>query len=195
MFEFNAGLYRSRSVKIALQKAQHDKCAICESKVTHIAYGDVEHFRPKAAYRQSTDGPLVRPGYYWLAYDWSNLLFCCQLCNQRFKRNHFPLIDPSQRAKSHNDEIGNEQPLLINPTIRRSCRVPRDFERTLSTRSTTTFAAKNHRGLWPESKGARRSQTNMVFVVQKADSLRRRSAQYSRKDHNRDQSTSQSKRS
>jgi hypothetical protein len=85
-FGFNAGLYRSRSVKIALQKAQHDKCAICESEVTHIAYGDVEHFRPKAAYRQSASGPLVRPGYYWLAYDWSNLLFCCQLCNQRFKR-------------------------------------------------------------------------------------------------------------
>ena len=57
----------------------------CESKVSHIAYGDVEHFRPKAGYRQRPEDPLVQPGYYWLAYEWSNLLFCCQLCNQRFK--------------------------------------------------------------------------------------------------------------
>jgi uncharacterized protein (TIGR02646 family) len=116
-FDFDASLYRAKSVKFALQKAQHDKCALCESKVSHIAYGDVEHFRPKAAYRQSPEDRLVKPGYYWLAYDWSNLLFCCQLCNQRFKRNYFPLTDPRRRAKSHNDDIGSEQPLLINPAV------------------------------------------------------------------------------
>jgi hypothetical protein len=44
-------------------------------------------------------------------------LFCCQLCNQRFKRNHFPLADDSQRARSHHDDIGKEQPLLINPAV------------------------------------------------------------------------------
>ena len=44
------------------------------------------------------EDPLVRPGYYWLAYEWSNLLFCCQLCNQRFKGNHFPLADATRRA-------------------------------------------------------------------------------------------------
>jgi hypothetical protein len=75
-FGFDANLYRSKSVKKALQGAQHGKCALCESKVTHIAYGDVEHFRPKAAYRQSPDDPLVRPGYYWLAYE------------RRFSRTH-----------------------------------------------------------------------------------------------------------
>jgi uncharacterized protein (TIGR02646 family) len=116
-FDFRASLYRSASVKNALRTAQYDKCALCESKVTHIAWGDVEHFRPKSAYRQSPDDPLVRPGYYWLAYEWSNLLFCCQLCNQRFKRNHFPLTNPSRRAKSHNDDIANEEPLLINPAV------------------------------------------------------------------------------
>jgi hypothetical protein len=42
-FGFDANLYRSKSIKKALQGAQHDKCALCESKVTHIAYGDVEH--------------------------------------------------------------------------------------------------------------------------------------------------------
>jgi hypothetical protein len=85
--------------------------------VTPIAYGDVEHFRPKAGYRQGPNDPLARPGYYWLAYEWSNLLFCCQLCNQRFKGNHFPLMDATQRAKSHHDDIKNEQPLFIHPAM------------------------------------------------------------------------------
>jgi uncharacterized protein (TIGR02646 family) len=114
---FDSSLYGAKSVKNALQKAQHDKCAFCESKVPHIAYGDVEHFRPKAGYRQGPTDPLVRPGYYWLAYEWSNLLFCCQLCNQRFKGNHFPLVDGTRRAKSHHDDIKNEQPLFIHPAI------------------------------------------------------------------------------
>ena len=102
-------------MKNSLRKAQHDKCAFCESKVTHIAYGDVEHFRPKAGYRQRPEDPLEQPGYYWLAYEWTNLLFCCQICNQRHKRNHFPLIDNRKRAKSRRDDIKNERPLFINP--------------------------------------------------------------------------------
>jgi uncharacterized protein (TIGR02646 family) len=116
-FRFNDGIYAHRSVKDALRKAQHDKCALCESKITHIAYGDVEHFRPKAGYRQDPDEALVQPGYYWLAYEWSNLLFCCQLCNQQFKGNHFPLADPARRARTHRDDVSREEPLLINPSI------------------------------------------------------------------------------
>ena len=111
------GIYGAKSVKNALKKIQHDKCAFCESKVSHIAWGDVEHFRPKAGYRQDPDDPLIRPGYYWLAYQWSNLLFCCQLCNQRFKGNQFPLLDATRRAKSHHDDINNEQPLFVHPAM------------------------------------------------------------------------------
>jgi hypothetical protein len=75
----------------------------------------VEHFRPKAAFRQSPDGPLERPGYYWLAYDWSNLFLCCEICNRRQKRNHFPLRNPGRRARSHRQAVGGEQPLFVNP--------------------------------------------------------------------------------
>lgn len=114
-FRFDSGIYAHRTVKDALREAQHDKCALCESKVTHITPGDVEHFRPKAGYRQGPGDPLVRPGYYWLAYEWSNLLLCCQLCNQRFKGNLFPLARRSRRAKSHRHDIRREKPLLINP--------------------------------------------------------------------------------
>jgi uncharacterized protein (TIGR02646 family) len=112
---FNSKIYGAKSVKASLCKAQHDKCAFCESKVSHIAYGDVEHFRPKAGYRQNPEDPLAQPGYYWLAFDWTNLLFCCQICNQRQKRSYFPLLDANERARSHNDDIKKEKPLLINP--------------------------------------------------------------------------------
>nr|WP_239015299.1 AAA family ATPase [Archangium violaceum] len=77
------------------------KCAFCESQLAHISYGDVEHFRPKAGWRQEEGGPLGRPGYYWLAYEWTNLFLACTLCNQQFKRNLFPLRTPSRRARSH----------------------------------------------------------------------------------------------
>jgi uncharacterized protein (TIGR02646 family) len=112
---FDREMYGANSVKTALRKAQHEKCAFCESKVSHIAYGDVEHFRPKGGYRQRPEDPLTQPGYYWLAYDWSNLLFSCQICNQRHKRNHFPLLDAGTRARSHHDQIGKERPMFIQP--------------------------------------------------------------------------------
>lgn len=114
-FQFDAGIYAHKTVKDALVAAQHGKCCFCESKITHVAYGDVEHFRPKKGYRQRRDDPLGRPGYYWLAYEWGNLLFSCQLCNQRHKRNLFPLRHPDRRARCHRDDIAVEQPLFINP--------------------------------------------------------------------------------
>jgi hypothetical protein len=114
--DFDRSIYAADEVKDALRTAQHDKCAFCESKVTHISYGDVEHYRPKAGYRQRHADPLRRPGYYWLAYDWANLFFCCQLCNQRFKRNLFPLKDGRRRARPHKRTHDKEEPLFINPS-------------------------------------------------------------------------------
>ena len=114
-FRFLRTIYASRQVKAALLRAQHGKCAFCESKLTHVSYGDVEHFRPKGAIRQAEGGEKLLPGYYWLAYEWSNLFLSCQICNQRFKKELFPLADPSRRARSHNDSTQAEGPLLIDP--------------------------------------------------------------------------------
>ena len=114
-FEFKGSIYAAKSVKNALTKAQHDKCCFCEAKVTHVAYGDVEHFRPKGGYRQDPDDPLGRPGYYWRAYAWENLFFSCQLCNQRYKKNLFPLRNSGQRARSHHDDSAAEEALIIDP--------------------------------------------------------------------------------
>jgi len=111
----HSSIYAASEVKIALREDQHRKCAFCESRFDHIGYGDVEHFRPKAGFKQRETDKLKRPGYYWLAYDWANLFYSCQLCNQQFKRNLFPLADDRTRARSHVADIANEQPLLINP--------------------------------------------------------------------------------
>lgn len=114
-FKFDKSIYGHPSVKSSLRAAQHDKCAFCEAKVSHIAYGDVEHFRPKGGWQQGINDDLRQPGYYWLAYEWTNLLFCCQLCNQQGKKNLFPLQRPSTRPKCHRDNLASESPLLIDP--------------------------------------------------------------------------------
>lgn len=112
-FNFDAAVYGHPAVKKALIAAQHSKCCFCERKVGDD--GDVEHFRPKAGVRQSSSAPMLKPGYYWLAYDWDNLLLSCSACNQRHKKNLFPLVNPDNRATSHTDNVDTEEPLFIHP--------------------------------------------------------------------------------
>ena len=137
-FDCDRTIYAASSVKNALRKAQHGKCAFCESKITHVEYGDVEHFRPKAGFQQRSTDMLETPGYYWLAYEWSNLFFSCQLCNQSFKRNLFPLSNPRRRARSHRDNLQAERPLLLDPSAM-------DPETVLSFREETVYAINGNR--------------------------------------------------
>lgn len=111
----------------------HGKCAYCESEVVLNQHGDIEHWRPKKQVCDET-GEIVmiqpncgqeiqHPGYYWLAYDWRNLLFSCIKCN-RLSRNQekhaygkgakFPVRD--FRAAKPGEE-SKEKPLLINPVF------------------------------------------------------------------------------
>ena len=113
--EFKSDYYGHDDVRRALEIMQHGKCAFCESKLKHISYGDVEHFRPKAGWKQDEGDPLTKPGYYWLAYTWDNLLLSCQLCNQREKRNLFP-VATSFRALTHKDDVADEEPLFVDPS-------------------------------------------------------------------------------
>lgn len=115
-FAFSEKLYGDRTVKEALVQAQHGKCCFCESKTGMD--GDVEHYRPKAGFSQGNGAPIEGPGYYWLAYRWENLLLACSICNQRFKRNYFPLSDAAKRTRSHHDDVSQEDPLFINPCER-----------------------------------------------------------------------------
>ncbi len=68
-----------KKAKTQLKKESSEKCAYCECKVPQVAHGDVEHYRPKDL-------------YWWLAYNYDNYLFCCQICNQTYKSNNFPLL-------------------------------------------------------------------------------------------------------
>ncbi len=114
--EFDSNIYGNKSVKDLLIEIQYYKCCFCESKIGHISYGDVEHFRPKAGWVQDNEN-MNKPGYYWLAYEWDNLLLSCEKCNQRYKKNLFPLIDTATRAVSHNDDVANEVPFFLNPNF------------------------------------------------------------------------------
>jgi uncharacterized protein (TIGR02646 family) len=114
-FTFDSAIYGHHSVKDTLKEMQHRKCCFCEAFVPHISSGDVEHHRPKAAFCQQDGDALERPGYYWLAYDWENLLFCCEMCNRRHKRNLFPLADPAARVRDPRQSVAQESPLFVNP--------------------------------------------------------------------------------
>lgn len=62
------------------------RCAYCESSTSVVAFGDVEHFRPKSV-------------YWWLAYCYDNYTFSCQICNQKHKGDKFPLASPLKQMK------------------------------------------------------------------------------------------------
>jgi len=74
--------YKDITVREDLKQIFHGKCAYCESKITSIYNGDIEHFRPKGGYCNNRKQPLNKPGYFWLASEWENLLFACPFCNQ-----------------------------------------------------------------------------------------------------------------
>ncbi|MGA6117049.1 hypothetical protein [Sphingobacterium anhuiense] len=118
---FKSNIYAHNDVKDVLIRTQNHKCCFCESRVTHISDGDVEHFRPKAAWSEvAVDGTLslIKPGYYFLAYDWDNLMLSCLMCNQRIKKNNFPLLNEGfRRVVNHNYEVTRELPVFINPTL------------------------------------------------------------------------------
>jgi len=116
VFTFDKDVYGDTTVKQALQTVQHHKCCFCESRIGHIDDGDVEHFRPKKAFQQAIGTPLLRPGYFWLAYEWSNLFLACTKCNQRNKRNLFPLITTTTRVSNPLVDVANEDPIFIDPT-------------------------------------------------------------------------------
>jgi len=114
-FSANGNIYGHETVKTALLAAQHKKCCYCERKIRASDYGAVEHFRPKGGFRQDEASAEEKPGYFWLAYTWSNLLVSCSICNTSWKQTYFPLRDPARRARSHKARIRGEQPLLVDP--------------------------------------------------------------------------------
>jgi hypothetical protein len=118
--------YSHEDVKKALETLFSKKCAYCESPYAATQPMDVEHWRPKGTV--AVEMGKEKPGYYWLAANWDNLLPSCTDCNRRRyhtvpgssekvllgKEGQFPLADESKRATKPNDEL-HEEPLLLNP--------------------------------------------------------------------------------
>ncbi len=109
-YEFRADLWKE--LKLHLFDLFEGKCAYCEACVQDVAFGEVEHYRPKRHVEECPD----HPGYYWMAYDLSNLLPSCQVCNgYQAKMNHFPVRDKVwARCR---EEMEHERPLLLNPYL------------------------------------------------------------------------------
>jgi hypothetical protein len=78
--------YKHPENKAALESASYGKCMYCESYVSHVYFGDIEHIKPKAETK-----------FPHLEFEWTNLGFCCARCNNA-KKDQFdencPLIDP-----------------------------------------------------------------------------------------------------
>ena len=116
MFGFTDGIYGCVEIRRVLETIQNGKCCYCESKPLATSSGRIDHFRPKGAVRQYKGGDRIRPGYYWLAYRWDNLVLACEECNLK-KSDCFPLRDPEQRARNHLEGLDKESPLLLNPYV------------------------------------------------------------------------------
>lgn len=112
-FSFTKTIYGHATVKVALKAAQHNKCCYCEGRFDAHYGGDVEHYRPKGAIGAGKS--KILPGYYWLAYLWSNLFYACADCNQYRKRADFPIADDTQRVRNHHGNIALESPLILDP--------------------------------------------------------------------------------
>jgi hypothetical protein len=131
----SGALYKRRKEEIFAAFAK--KCAYCESDL-QSQHGDVEHYRPKRGVTDLGDAPVslqiggqsqAHPGYFWIAYDPSNLLPSCAKCNQQPTRrpdgtlagkgNRFPVAgtygyDPANPLKT---DLSLEQPLLLHPVL------------------------------------------------------------------------------
>jgi uncharacterized protein (TIGR02646 family) len=129
--EINESLYKEP--RTFLLGAFHNKCAYCEVDISRFTV-DVEHYRPKGRVtdlrrkivriKSQRGNESNHPGYYWLAYDWANLLPSCEFCNR--KRHHqeqqdswgketcFP-VQNRRYASSPTEDIAGERPMLLHP--------------------------------------------------------------------------------
>ena len=118
-------LYSAPSVKDALNTLYNRKCAFCDN-LPIGSPAQVEHYRPK----DGVNG-IIHSGYYWLAYEWSNLLLACGNCNSK-KSNNFPIRNTSNRVTQPdvdalgidenanfilNNPLSLEGAILLNPEI------------------------------------------------------------------------------
>lgn len=112
----------------------HSKCAYCESRLftKENTPGILDHYRPRGAVTVNRKR-IKHTGYFWLAYEWDNLLLVCQDCNSGHgefigderishpgKSMEFPVagervMSPTEDQTAWTEDLKNESPLIINP--------------------------------------------------------------------------------
>lgn len=108
--------------------AYHGKCGYCEAQFVLDQTGDVEHYRPKGEVSDE-NWQIVQlagkphPGYWWLAYDWRNLLPSCSRCNRPTKTPAGVVVGKGTRFPVGKtwaaDDAGleAEQPRFLHPVF------------------------------------------------------------------------------
>ena len=93
--------WRHDQIREGLEDETSGRCAYCDGDIHSIAFGDIEHIRPRAAF----------PEY---VVDWENLTLACPKCNNS-KRDkwdeNLPYISP------YDDEI-NDHIVFVGPFLR-----------------------------------------------------------------------------
>ncbi len=103
-FNFNGAIW-TKLRDWLLENVFYQKCAYCEREISGY-YGDAEHYRPKGSVKRklgsggleaslceivhpvkNTAWTKEHPGYFWLAYDWRNLVPACVYCNSGQGKN------------------------------------------------------------------------------------------------------------
>jgi hypothetical protein len=110
-----------KDLKEPLRKLSYEKCWYCES-IDSRSDNAVDHYRPKGNVKGAKP---PHEGYWWLAFKSENYRFCCTYCNSirtsagatGGKQDYFPLWDENSRARSENDDVDDELPLLLDPTL------------------------------------------------------------------------------
>lgn len=76
--------YKHKDIKEAIKQDSFEKCIYCESKISHVYFGDIEHMKPKSKFPE-------------LKFNWDNLAYVCAKCNNaksdKWDEN-FPFINP-----------------------------------------------------------------------------------------------------
>lgn len=109
------------ALRAAFESYSHGKCWYVECKNPGTD-DDIDHFRPKLGVKEDP----THPGYFWFAFDWTNLRLSCHRANRPRvnpdgagtggKAGHFPLVIPSAREFNPANGKGQEVPALLDPT-------------------------------------------------------------------------------
>jgi uncharacterized protein (TIGR02646 family) len=112
-FQWEPTISLLAKVKIPLSKLSYGKCAYCEQVIAGLP--NLEHFRPIRG-AIAHEGEFSPDHYWWLAFEWENLLPSCVQCNVA-KGKRFPTKGPRAAVGSVGEALAREEALLLDPTV------------------------------------------------------------------------------